>query len=240
MAKPMNGETCESIYTNGSYLQKTGGTWHLEDSPFKAGQVTRMLARHPQLQLATVCEIGCGAGGILAELQKVLPSWTVFTGYEISTQAHTISLQFENRRCKYVLGDAFGDSATYDLALVMDVIEHVEDCFSFLRKTKQKGRWKLYHIPLETHVSATLRGVNSWESVGHLHLFTAETALKTIEYTGHRILDWIFTPGAFAKRNSALHLRSRLANVLRLPLWKLGPRFTVRLLGGYSILILAE
>ena len=234
----MNGEAGESIYTNGSYLEKTGGTWHLEDSPFKAAQVSTMLARHPEFQPATVCEIGCGAGGILAELQKVLPSHTIFTGYEISTDAHKISLQFENRRCHYVLGDAFGDLARYDLALVMDVIEHVEDCFTFLRNTKLKGRWKLYHIPLEAHVSAILRGVDSWESVGHLHLFTTETALKTIEYTGHRIIDWIFTPGAFGKRNSAL--RTQLANLLRVPLWKLGARLTVRLLGGYSILILAE
>ena len=107
----MNGEAGESIYTNGSYLEKTGGTWHLEDSPFKAAQVSTMLARHPEFQPATVCEIGCGAGGILAELQKVLPSHTIFTGYEISTDAHKISLQFENRRCHYVLGDAFGDLA---------------------------------------------------------------------------------------------------------------------------------
>ena len=44
----------ESAYTNGSYLAKTGGTWHLEDSPFKARQITYMLTRHPEVRFQTV------------------------------------------------------------------------------------------------------------------------------------------------------------------------------------------
>jgi SAM-dependent methyltransferase len=228
----------EGIYTDGSYLDKTGGTWHLEDSPFKAKQVVRILARHPEVQPNTICEIGCGAGGILSELQKLLPSHTTLTGYEISPQAHAIGAKFSNAQCQYVLGDGFADPSTYDLVLVMDVVEHVEDCFSFLRRTKQKGRWKLYHIPLETHVSVTLRGVNGWDSVGHIHLFTIETALKSVEYTGHRVVDWILTDGALAKPNKAA--RTRMANLVRLPLAKFSAKLAARLIGGYSILILAE
>ncbi len=228
----------ESTYTDGSYLEKTGGTWHLEDSPFKAQQVVKILARHPEVQSNTICEIGCGAGGILSELQKLLPSYTTFTGYEISPQAHSISTRFSNSRCSYVLGDAFTDPSTYDMVLVMDVVEHVEDCFSFLRQTRQKGHWKLYHIPLDTFASATLRGLNWWDSLGHIHLFTIETALKSLEYTGHRVVDWVFTDGSLAlPRKTVL---SRIANSVRLPLSKLSVKLTVRLLGGYSILILAE
>jgi SAM-dependent methyltransferase len=226
------------IYTDGSYLDKTNGTWHLEDSPFKAKQVARILTRHHQVQVNTVCEIGCGAGGVLSELQKLLPDNTTFTGYEISPQAHAIGSRFSNARCQYVLGDAFTDPSTYDLVLVIDVVEHVEDCFSFLRRTQQKGRWKLYHIPLDTHVSAIMRGVNAWDSVGHIHLFTIETALKSLEYTGHRVIDWTFTDGALGMPNKAV--RTRLANLVRLPLASFSVKLAARLMGGYSILILAE
>ncbi len=121
--------TGESIYTDGSYLAKTGGTWHLEDSPFKARQVASMLARHVEVKPNTICEIGCGAGGILAELQKVLPAHITFIGYDISPQAHVISRRFANPTCQFILGDAFADRLEYDLVLVMDVIEHVEDCW---------------------------------------------------------------------------------------------------------------
>ncbi len=111
-------QTGEEIYTDGSYLDKTGGTWHLEDAPFKAKEIVTMLARHPEVQPNTICEIGCGAGGILSELQKVLPSHTTFTGYEISPQAHAMSARFLSAQCQYILGDAFVDSSMYDLVLV--------------------------------------------------------------------------------------------------------------------------
>jgi hypothetical protein len=228
----------ENIYTDGSYLDKTGGTWHLEDSPFKAKQIVRMLARHPEIQLKSICEMGCGAGGILSELQNLLRNDIMFTGYEISPQAHAASTKFSNANCRYVLGDAFTDPSIYDLVLVMDVVEHVEDCFSFLRQTKRQGHWKLYHIPLDTHVSATLRGINGWDSVGHIHLFTIETALKSVEHTGHRVIDWILTDGALAKPKKAF--RTWVANLVRVPLAMLSPVFCARLVGGYSILILAE
>jgi SAM-dependent methyltransferase len=228
----------KSIYTDGSYLDKTGGTWHLEDSPFKARQIVRMLARHPEVQPNSICEIGCGAGGILSELSRRLPEHVIFTGYEISPQAHAISERFASIRCKYILGDAFADPSFYDLVLVMDVVEHVEDCFTFLRRTKQKGQLKLYHIPLDAHASAVLRGVNGWDSVGHLHLFTIETALKSVEYTGHHVIDWILTDGAIAGQNNSM--KTRLANLARLTVTRISATLTARLLGGYSILILAE
>ena len=230
-------ETGGKIYTEGSYLAKTGGTWHLEDSQFKARCIMRMLARHPEFQPSSVSEIGCGAGGILAELQTLLPEYVVLTGYEISPQAHALSESFANSRCQYVLGDAFSNPTTYDLVLVMDVIEHVEDCFSFLRNTKKKGRLKIYHIPLDANLQALLRGSNQWDIHGHIHLFTIETALKSLEYTGHRVIDWFLTDVAVERPKM---LRTRLTNLARRPLGLLSRKLAARLLGGYSMLILAE
>jgi SAM-dependent methyltransferase len=228
----------ESIYTDGSYLAKTGGTWHLEDSLFKAQRIASMLARHSEIKPNTICEIGCGAGGILAELQKVLPNNISFTGYDISPQAHALSARFSNPQCQFVLGDAFADHAQYDLVLVMDVIEHVEDYFSFMRHAREKGEWKLYHIPLDVHVLGTLRGDNHWDAFGHIHFFTIETATRALQHTGHRVVDWIFTDGAVSIPSKTV--RGRIANLIRIPLAKFSPKLTSRLLGGYSMLVLAK
>jgi SAM-dependent methyltransferase len=228
----------DSIYTDGSYLAKTGGTWHLQDSPFKAQRIASMLARHGEIKPNTICEIGCGAGGILAELQKILPQHTSFTGYDISPQAHALSTQFSNPRCQFILGDAFADVSKFDLVLVMDVIEHVEDYFSFLRHTKEKGDWKLYHIPLESYAVGVLRGFNYWDTLGHLHLFTIETALRALQHTGHRVVDWIFTDGAISSPNKTI--RGHIANLIRIPLSKFSTKLTSRLLGGYSMLVLTK
>ena len=227
-----------SIYTDGSYLAKTGGTWHLEDSLFKTQRIASMLARHGEINPHTICEIGCGAGGILAQLRKMLPNHIVFTGYDISPQAHALSTQFSSPRCQFILGDAFADASKYDLVLVMDVIEHVEDYFSFLRHAREKGEWKMYHIPLDAYVSGILRGNNSWDTVGHLHLFTIETALKSLEHTGHRVIDWTFTDPATATPRKTT--REKIANLVRRPLAKLSKRLTARLMGGYSMLVLTK
>lgn len=234
-----SGQSSDRIYTDGSYLQKTGGTWHVEDAPFKAQRILRMLARHPEVQPRSICEIGCGAGGILAELQKALPGDVTYTGYEISQQAHELSLQYSNPNCRFILGDAFADLASYDLVLVMDVVEHVEDCFAFLRQVRAKGKVKLFHIPLDIHAAGVMLGVDwTWDLYGHIHLFTIETALRTLEHSGHRVIDWVLTDVAFDSPNKPL--RTRVSNLVRYPLGLLSPKLAARLVGGYSMLILAE
>jgi SAM-dependent methyltransferase len=230
-------ESLPSIYKDGTYLEKTGGTWHVEHSSFKARWIARMLSRHPDTPLGSVCEIGCGAGAILHELQEILPKSVVFTGYEISPQAHALSNEFANERCRFILGDAFSDSELFDLVLVIDVVEHVEDCFTFLRSAKRKGRFKLYHIPLDIHVSSLIRGTNMWDTFGHLHVFTIETALKALEYSGHRVIDWLLSDGAIEVPKYA---RTHLLNILRRPFGMISPKLAARLFGGYSLLVFAE
>jgi len=58
---------------------------------------------------------------------------------------------------------------------------------------RAKADYKIYHVPLEVHASAALRGVHAWDTVGHLHQFTRETALKTIEQSDQKVVDWFFT-----------------------------------------------
>jgi SAM-dependent methyltransferase len=225
--------TCKT-YLDGSYDAKTGGTWHLEDSPFKARQIMRMLRKHPEAELRSVCDIGCGAGGILAELHRQIDLATKLVGYEVSPQAHALSKHLQNSNCEFVLGEPFADRRYFDVALVIDVVEHVEDCFGFMRRCGAKATWKIYHIPLDASASLILRGTNCWESVGHLHLFTMETAIKAVEHSGQRVVDFFLTPVSLERPHRPL---TRLTNLLRLILPE---RLGARLLGGYSMMILAR
>ena len=223
-------------YTDGTYLDRTGGTWHLEDASFKASQILRMLGRHPEIPVKTVCDVGAGAGGVLHELQCALPGDSTLVGYDVSPQAHDMSLQLANAECQFVLGDAFSDPRWFDLVLVMDVIEHVDDCFAFMRKAKARGGTNSITY-LWISMSILLRGVDRWDSVGHLHFFTIETALKSVAYADQTVLDFFLTNGALARPGS---WKCRLANLLRVPLAAMNQVFAARLLGGYSILILAK
>ncbi|MEP6960520.1 MAG: methyltransferase [Acidobacteriota bacterium] len=221
-----------NAYLDGAYHAKTGGTWHLEDAAYKAAQVLRMLRRHAEIHPRSICDIGCGAGGVLSELGKHLTDARL-VGYEISPQARDLSRSLATQHLEFRTG-AFQDHQHFDVSLILDVVEHVEDCFTFLRQCAAKARWKVYIIPLDTSASMVLRGANCWDSVGHLHLFTKETALKSVEHSGQRVVDWFLTPTSLARPH---RLATRFTNLAR----RILPEaLASRLLGGYSILILAE
>ena len=58
-----------SRYEDGRYAA-ANPTWHEEDSPWKAGRIASLLARHGLLPatMATVAEVGCGAAGAVGHL----------------------------------------------------------------------------------------------------------------------------------------------------------------------------
>jgi len=92
----------------------------------------RMLMQH-QITPSTVCEIGCGAGEILRQLQDKLDQKCMFWGYDISPQAIDMAQGKVNERLQFKLADIQEEHGkAFDLILVMDVLEHIEDRFGFL------------------------------------------------------------------------------------------------------------
>jgi len=70
----------------------------------------------------------------------------------------------------------------FDVVMAIDVLEHVEDYFTFLRKISKKGKYKIFHIPLDMSVSAVLRIsplIDGRKKVGHIHYFSKDTALRS-------------------------------------------------------------
>jgi cyclopropane fatty-acyl-phospholipid synthase-like methyltransferase len=228
-----------SIYTDGSYLQNNPH-WHVEDSAWKAEHIARILERNG-VAPAMVCEVGCGAGDILTHLSKQLSPSTSFVGYEISPDAYAICSGKTGENLQFRLGDPLEDSERFGLVMAVDVFEHVEDYFDFLRKLREKGTHKLFHIPLELSVWMVARGrplLHQRHSVGHIHHFSKETALATLEDTGYRIVDYTYTSGR--TELPALGWKSRLLKWPRKALYRLDPDIAARTLGGYSLLVLAE
>src|SRR5579859_7683147 len=137
----------EELYTSGSYLEKNP-TWHVEESPWKAKQVLRMIAQNNMVP-GTICEVGCGVGEVLKQLQEHMDNESLFWGYDISPQAFELCKSRANERLHFKLADIRQEQDTFfDLILVMDVIEHLEDYFGFLREIRSKSQYKILHIPL--------------------------------------------------------------------------------------------
>lgn len=230
----------KTIYDDGTYLRKNP-TWHEEDSPWKARQVVKILNKN-HIDPSTVCEIGCGAGGILDCLANHYETNVLFSGYEISRQAFELCQAKEKQNLHFFLGDLLEEGvSSFDVVMAIDVFEHVEDYLGFLRKLRTKGAYKVFHIPLDLSVQTVLRSspiLRLRTSVGHIHYFTKETALATLSDTGYEVVDYFYTKGSFELPN-----RGWKANLLRLPrklLFSIQPDLTVRTLGGFSLLVLAK
>jgi hypothetical protein len=74
--------------------------------------------------------------------------------------------------------------------------------------------------------------------VGHIHYFTKETALATLSDCGYKVIDYFYTSGS--NDLSGNGLRSKLIKIPRKVLYSINKDIAVRLLGGFSLLVLAK
>jgi SAM-dependent methyltransferase len=226
------------IYISGEYLGRHPG-WHADDSAWKAAQIMKMIGRN-RLSLRSVSEVGCGAGEILRNLQAKLSPDCVLHGYDISPQAFALCQGKENAMLKYFCEDFLSTGARYDACLVVDVIEHIENCFEFLRKLKSRSDFKILHVPLDMSAQAILRNAfgRTWDELGHLHFFTRDTVIRSLARCDYEILDWFYTnqaAGLQPKRFSA-----RVAKLPRMIAAAISEDFAARALGGFSMMVLAK
>jgi len=229
-----------SMYSDGSYLENNP-TWHSEDSPWKAEQILKILKRN-QLSPSSIGEVGCGAGEILVQLKDALGDGLECVGYELSEQAFQICQRKARPGLSFVKGDPFtAPPRTFDVMLVIDVIEHLEDYFTFVRNLKSRATYKLFHIPLDLSVQTVFREqplVRGRASVGHIHYFAQEIALSMLRETGHEIVDHFITPGGIELPRKSMS--TALARPLRRLLYTANPALAARLVGGFSLMVLAR
>jgi len=225
------------IYEDGTYLDKNP-TWHEEDSVWKANHIKTIIEKN-SLKANRICEIGCGAGEILNQLSENYDSHTSFYGYEISPQAFEICSKKSKPNLTFTLMDLLDDNSEYfDIAMAIDVFEHVEDYFSFLRKLRKKAEYKIFHIPLELSVQTVFRSfpiTKARKTVGHIHYFTKETALETLKDTGYEIIDHTYTCGSVELPN-----RGWKGKIPRKMAFAVNKDFAARMFGGYALLVLAK
>jgi len=233
----------KDIYTSGNYLEKNP-TWHVEDSPWKARQVMRMMAQN-QIVPKTICEVGCGAGEILKQLQEQLDSVCALWGYEISPQAFDLCKSRADEKLHFKLADFTQEKDIFfDLILLMDVIEHLEDYFSFLRAIKPKGHYKILHIPLDLTMKTVVSGrlIRFREFYGHIHYFTKDIALQMLKDVGYEVLDYFYTSASMELPSTEIknEIKRKMLKLPRKLFFACNADLAARILGGWALLVLAE
>jgi hypothetical protein len=174
------------IYNDGTYLRNNPDA-HVSDSFFKFSQLLPLLEKIPtRNRTLSILDIGGGAGvvGHLASL------YFHHRGFDVKTTAADVStsmldLQKANNPfiTKVVAGDtvaAFAGGCRYDLALAIDVFEHMPDYRPALEAIQKGSTWLVCNMPIERNLFDFLRNVymkdryysEQTRSIGHLHFFS--------------------------------------------------------------------
>jgi cyclopropane fatty-acyl-phospholipid synthase-like methyltransferase len=229
----------KDMYETDQY-EKNNPSWHEEDAPWKSNHVARMIKRNG-LELGNICEIGCGTGEILLGLERQFPD-VALSGYEIAPQAFNRAAEKATERTTFYLDDMLQrPELHFDLILAADVIEHVEDYLGFLTRLKPMAEYKIFHIPLDLSAQSVARSrpiMDLRRGVGHIHYFYKQSALAALEDCGYEVLDWFYTASRLELPNQALS--SRLMKVPRRAVFKVNPDLAVRVLGGFSLMVLTK
>ena len=228
-------------YSDGTYLENNPD-WHEGDAGWKADQIQKLFTRNG-LAPGSLAEIGCGAGGILRELSDRFGASCALAGYDISRDAYELCMQQQGSGVAYHHGDLLQTDPAefFDVVMAIDVFEHVDDYLGFLRSLRAHGTHFAFHIPLDLSVQTVLRSspiLDGRASVGHLHYFTKETALATLVDTGYDVIDHFYTASSLDAPN--LRLKPRLIKLPRRLAFKLNPNLAARVLGGWSLMVLAQ
>jgi hypothetical protein len=223
-------------HVNGKYFQNNP-SWHVEYSPWKADNIFRLLQKR-RLDPKTICEVGCGAGEVLRQLQLRMSPDCEFWGWDVAPPAIEMAKQRENEKLHFELADYPAIETPHsDLLLILEVVDHVEHYMGFLRAIKNRAEWKIFSFSLDISMQSALRGgelLRRREVHSHLHHFNKDLALAVLRDTGYEIVDYFYPP------NFAGSTLAKIAKPIRQVAFALNPDLTARMVGGYSLMILAR
>jgi hypothetical protein len=236
-----------------SYERPEGRTWQMDparrviyentdaeaQAEWKARQIIRMMDRNG-ISAKTICELGVLSSLIVEKLSRQLPAAATISGHEVPLA----ELELNDCRADPVLtrylDDILAESRPFDLLLILDVMEHIENYHGFLRAVRTIGTYKILHLPMDLTVQ-TLARPNALkrrrDTFLHISYFTKDTIMRALVDTGYEVIDSFYTPWRI---QFSRELTGKLMKLPRQLLFAISPDTAVRLLGGYSLMILVK
>src|SRR5262245_5779921 len=115
--------TSIETYTSDKYLTENPD-WHASDSAWKAGKILAMLKANG-IDAKTIADIGCGVGGVIGAVAQGSPGARCY-GYDVAPAAIARAQSKAAPGVVFHCEDAFAADRVFDLAMAVDVFEHVE------------------------------------------------------------------------------------------------------------------
>ncbi len=240
--------TTISIYDSGEYL-KNNPEWGRDDSLWKVKHIFNVLP-HNFIEAnfkrtgIKVADIGCGRGGIIGNFTEKLKEKGCRVSRSAGFDISDIPLKMaraEWKNIEFVNGSVKDIKENYEIGLVIDIVEHVEDPDEFLRTCATHCKYLILHIPLDDHYNSRFRNLRPYlkETLGHIHYFNTGSALEMVKRNGLNVLNHIYTPG-FMLPTSRKRIIAQAGLIPKFILGMISKSLCARVLGGHSLMILAE
>lgn len=237
-----------TIYGSGEYLSHNP-TWGREDSYWKVKEVFKtipdgFLEENIPVGGFSVADIGCGGGGVIGNFAQMLKEKGYNVGSAVGFDVTDTPLEMARKEWKgveFVKGDISDSGRYFDIGLLIDVVEHVENPDEFVRCAASNCRYLVFHIPLDDNYNFKVRRKYEYlvRTFGHIHYFNARSCLEFLKRTGVRVIASRYTPG-FMLPSSRVHLPAKVAFVPRLIAYCVSKPLSARILGGYSLMVVGE
>jgi SAM-dependent methyltransferase len=209
------------------------GAWRALGARAKADHVAALCAR-AGLRPASVVEVGCGDGALLAEL-RARGFAPALVGFELSPTAVELARargldveEFDGARLP-------GPDGRFELGILSHVLEHVPEPASLLAETARVARGVMVEVPLEANLSAgraVKRGAAA--EIGHLHRLNRGAVREIVARAGLTVAAELSDPltreaHAFFATTPALRARAAVKSAVRRGLHRAAPRAAERL-----------
>lgn len=210
--------------------------WHTEDAPIKFFQLSTII---PASDYEHIIDVGCGTGF----LTRLIASYYLpkkMTGADISREV--IMRASDNdvfKQVEWKNKDISSINERADLIICADIIEHLSDPKFFLRCANEIGSMIAIRVPIEkTILNSILKffGRNELkrleEKYGHINHYSQKELNYLLTETGWTINKIKLYP--MPKRSSIILEAIRRISIITAVFY---PRFSVRVFGGFSLVL---
>ena len=237
----------EDFYTDGTYFQNNP-TWDAEDAEWKFNKMLPMLKDFLSSKSSLrICEVGCGGGKLLSLLAQAYPQHQ-FVGWDLAQDAAKF-WNYNTNNLSFHAGDIFKSTSKdredqkdqFDLVLLIDVVEHVENPHQFLENVQTISKNLFFHMPLDLSAMSVLfdyKLIYVRKQVGHIHYFTKGIFLELLRETKLKEVKVAFSNSW--KDSPKKNIFTKVLNVFRYILNFFSPDLNARLLGANTLLVLSK
>lgn len=231
----------ENLYNSTKYSDNTGG-WCPDEDKEKAKTIKKILdAAKVKSDISSIIDIGCGTGGILADVKLSFNRDLYCEGTDFSEIAIKKAREIGINDIVFSTKKLSELDKKFDLIILSHVLEHVMDWDSFLKELlKISNKYIYINVPLEVNLINTLRGsalTGTYKKYGHVHFFDENFVTNYLIDSGFKIIAKDYGE-EFKVANSTI--RGKFARLPRIICGIFSKKLTARIFGGYSLAILIK